>query len=89
MVCRVYLSNDKILVNTNQTVTLLHLLLYLCNLQFNVVGELLMLHLGQTIPKLKSRAAKQGGGDQGSQGGGGAAGGGQTGGSKKKGKGRR
>lgn len=52
--------------------------------------ESIMLHLGQTIPKLKSRATKQGGGDQGSQGGGGSGGGGgQTGGSKKKGKGRR
>lgn len=58
-----------------------------CNPDFPT-RESVMLHLGQMIPKLKSRASKQGGGDQGSQGGGGA-GGGQTGGSKKKGKGRR
>jgi hypothetical protein len=46
------------------------------------VGDSVMLYLGQTIPKLKSRAGKQGSSDQGqSQSGSGA--------SKKKGKGRR
>lgn len=50
-----------------------------------------MLHLGQMIPKLKTRSGKQSGSDQINQGGAssGGGGGGQSGGSKKKGKGRR